>query len=555
MRILGMRILSVSFLGETWYTVEKGGISMELYRVLLVDDEEDIRQGISRKMDWERLGFTLVGEAENGRDALELAEQLQPDLVMTDIKMPFLDGLELCRILTGRLPASKFVVFSGFDEFEYAKQAIQMNVSEYILKPINAAELRAVLQKLRSQLDAERAERQNVELLRRRYEESLPVLRSLFLSRLLDGRVPRQQVEVQAARYQVSLSGAACTVALAHPAGAAGQDEMMTLSVQQLFEEQLRLEGCCCHFFWYNGDVALLARLESGVSIYAFVEEVNRVCALAERYLGVALTVGVGAACTSPEDLPLSADGARSALGYRSLVGRGRAIYIGDLEPDAGIHLTFSESDEEKLTNAIKLGDQAEVQGAVEELMERLRASGQAMSQCQLFFLDLLTYLLRLTRAADLPPESVFGPDFSGSVQVTDFDSPEQLGGWCLDRCWALQTLIRQQRSASAGHTVERAKHFIQEHYAQSDLSVETLCAYLHLSATYFSTLFKREVGMTFTAYVTVIRMEAAAKALRRTEEKTYLIARQCGYDDPNYFSYVFKKQFGMSPTKYRAAR
>ena len=130
---------------------------MELYRVLLVDDEEDIRVGISRKMDWSGLGFELVGEAENGRDALELAESLQPDVVLTDIKMPFMDGLELCRILTERLPASKFVVFSGFDDFEYAKQAIQMNVSEYILKPINAPELTAVLERLHSQLDAERA--------------------------------------------------------------------------------------------------------------------------------------------------------------------------------------------------------------------------------------------------------------------------------------------------------------------------------------------------------------------------------------------------------------
>ena len=152
---------------------------MELYRVLLVDDEEDIRVGISRTMDWASLGFALVGEAENGRDALELAETLEPDLVLTDIKMPFMDGLELCRILSERLPASKFVVFSGFDDFEYAKQAVGLNVSEYILKPINAAELTGVLQKLRAQLDAERTERQNVELLRSRYEESLPERRDL----------------------------------------------------------------------------------------------------------------------------------------------------------------------------------------------------------------------------------------------------------------------------------------------------------------------------------------------------------------------------------------
>ena len=122
---------------------------MEPYRVLLADDEEEIRAGISRKIDWASLGFALVGEAENGAEALELAEQLRPDVVLTDIKMPFLDGLELCRRLQQSQPGTKLVVFSGFDDFEYARQAVGMNVFEYILKPINAPELSSVLVKLR----------------------------------------------------------------------------------------------------------------------------------------------------------------------------------------------------------------------------------------------------------------------------------------------------------------------------------------------------------------------------------------------------------------------
>ena len=127
------------------------------------------------------------------------------------------------------------------------------------------------------------------------------------------------------------------------------------------------------------------------------------------------------------------------------------------------------------------------------------------------------------------------------------------MGEWCLERCLRIQSMIHRQRSDSAGRTVEQAKEFIRQHYRESDLSVERLCAHLHLSPAYFSTLFKRETGMSFTAYVTVVRMEAAAEALRGTEEKTYLIARQCGYEDPNYFSYVFKKHFGVTPTKFRA--
>ena len=132
---------------------------MQPYRVLLVDDEEDIRVGISRKMDWESLGFSLVGEAENGQEALELAEQLRPDVVLTDIRMPFMDGLELCRILTRSLPAARFVLFSGFDDFEYARQAISIGVDRYLSKPITKKALLDVLEELKEKIEGERANR------------------------------------------------------------------------------------------------------------------------------------------------------------------------------------------------------------------------------------------------------------------------------------------------------------------------------------------------------------------------------------------------------------
>lgn len=524
---------------------------MEEYRVLLVDDEEDIRVGISRKMDWAALGFTLVGEAENGREALDLAETLEPDVVLTDIKMPFLDGLELCRILTERLPAAKFVVFSGFDDFEYAKQAIRMNVFEYILKPISAAELENVLRRLKERLDTERTERQNTETLRRRYEESLPVLRELFCAHLLEGRVPPEQAAERAQRLELDVTGDAWTAALTHVDGAVDR-ELAALSVQQLLDENLTMEGWSCRAFLYGDAAAVLAISRSGGSIYALVQALDRVCALAESYLGLTLTVGVGAACGTLGELPQAAAGARAALDYRGLVGSGRAIYIEDLEPDAGARVSFDENDERELAAAVKLGGEAEVRTAVGRLTEKLRRSGLAAGQCNLFFLELLTCLLRLTRGAGLAVEEVFGTGFTGAVQATDFSTFEAMGEWCLERCLRIQALIRRQRTDSAGQTVERAKTYIQEHYGDSDLSVERLCDHLHLSPAYFSTLFKRETGMSFTAYVTVKRMEAAAEALRRGEEKTYLIARRCGYEDANYFSYVFKKHFGVTPTKYR---
>ena len=523
---------------------------MELYRVLLVDDEEDIREGISRKMDWLGLGFSLVGEAANGQDALELAESLRPDVILTDIKMPFMDGLELCRILTDRLPAARFVVFSGFDAFEYAKQAIQMNVVEYILKPINADELSAVLRRLKDQLDRERAERRNVELLRSRYTENLPILRELFYANLLDGRIEPGTERERAAHLDIDLQGEEWVVGLAY-IGSDRRDALSTLSIQNLLEETLTADRCKLSL--YNDWVAVIVSLTESFTIYDLIRVLDRVCTLAASYLGLTLTVGVGAPCKELSGMARSAAEARTALEYRSMVGRGQVIYIGDLEPDGGQVLTFEEADERALTAAVRLGSEQEVRDAAATLAGKIREANPSAGQYNLFLMELVTHLIKMIRRSGVGMEEVFGTGFSLPVQKSALPRLEELEDWCAERYLRLWTLIRRRQTDSAGQTVETAKEYIRQHYAESDLSVEKLCAYLHLSSTYFSTLFKRETGTSFTAYVTTVRMEAAAEAIRGTEEKTYLIAQRCGYEDPNYFSYVFKRHFGVTPTKYRS--
>ena len=265
------------------------------------------------------------------------------------------------------------------------------------------------------------------------------------------------------------------------------------------------------------------------------------------------LTVGVGAPCKELSGMARSAAEARTALEYRSMVGRGQVIYIGDLEPDGGQVLTFEEADERTLTAAVRLGSEQEVRDAAAALAGKIREANPSAGQYNLFLMELVTHLMKMTRRSGVGVEEVFGTGFSLPIQDSALPSLEELEDWCAERYLRLRTLIRRRQTDSAGQTVETAKEYIRQHYAESDLSVEKLCAYLHLSSTYFSTLFKRETGTSFTAYVTTVRMEAAAEAIRGTEEKTYLIAQRCGYEDPNYFSYVFKRHFGVTPTKYRS--
>lgn len=529
---------------------------MEEYRVLLADDEEEIRSGISRKIDWAALGFTLVGEAENGEEALELAEQYRPDVVLTDIKMPFMDGLELCRHLRRILPGARLVVFSGFDDFEYARQAVGMGVSEYILKPINAPELRQVLEKLRGQLDQQRLERRDMETLRRRYEESLPVLRELFYTRLLNGQIQPDQVQDRAARYEIHLPEGLWTAALVHVDGLGDEaDELLLLSVQSFLTKQFALEGCSALVVLYGDTAALLVHLDREDRLYPLLEELERLSRLSQSYLGLRLTTGVGLPCQGAEELSRSAVGARSALDYRVLAGGSRVIYIGDLEPQSAADPSFEEEDQRELSAAVKLGTPEQVEEVVRGLMERLSHAGLSLSKCDLFLLEVVTCLVRLTRSGALAVEEVFGEKFTGAVSVADFSSLEELGSWLRERCGKLHDLLGRRRSDSAWQMVERAKDYIAGHYTDEGLSVESLCSHIHLSPTYFSTLFKREVGLSFTAYVTQVRMEEAARLLRETDERTYRVAEATGYSDPNYFSYVFKRHYGLSPSRFRAGQ
>ena len=162
---------------------------MGLYRIMLVDDEEEIRLGIIKKIKWEDYGFEIIADAENGRDALEKAEKLKPDIIITDIKMPFMDGIELGKKITEIMPSTKLIILTGFDDFKYAREAIKINVIDYVLKPINSAEFSEILSKLKIQLDREYDEKRNIESIYNNYKKSIPVIREQFLIGAIEGRI------------------------------------------------------------------------------------------------------------------------------------------------------------------------------------------------------------------------------------------------------------------------------------------------------------------------------------------------------------------------------
>lgn len=281
---------------------------MELYRIILVDDEEEVRKSIVRKIGWEETGFQVAGDAENGEDALEKIEALEPDVVLTDIRMPYMDGLTLAERIRQKYPSMKIVIFSGYDDFEYAKQAIKLNVTEYILKPVNVEELTAILKRIKVNLDQEIEQKRNVSLLRENYIRSLPILRENFLNELISRHMEPETVEGRMREYDLDLLGArkwiAAAIDIEEPeTGLQGElaihreKDLIPISIMQILEEKL---GQYCRFALFNASGAR----ETGLSVIAAIDEDNSqtgvisvlgdICGETRRILAVPVTIGIG---------------------------------------------------------------------------------------------------------------------------------------------------------------------------------------------------------------------------------------------------------------------
>ena len=529
---------------------------MDKYTILLVDDEEEVIQAIIRKINWEELGFSVVGYADNGIKALEMIEESQPDVVMTDIKMPYMDGMELCSHIRREYPAMKIVLFTGFDEFEYAKEAVHLEVEEYILKPVNSVELINIFTKLKIKLDQEISERRSMEKLEHYYTESLPLLQANFCSTLIEGRIHEDELQKYLSDYQISLPGPLYCCLVIHMSSSQIPENMNSLflaaSVQKQAEDRLgkRWKAKC---FPYLGNSVLFAQINNENEIAELTDDCDRFCKYVNRMMGTVVTVGIGQVCSQILDLAQSYNAAREAVSYRAVYGASRAINIKEIAPKESGEPCF-KIDMELLNffKKIRLNSEEEIVEAVDQYIESISFPLKSLQQHHVVIMELVTALFRFSVNNDIAAEGVGGDIGILYGKLLELE-PDALRKWLTDISLCFSENLVTARSRSTQSFVSKAKEHVRSQYADVQLSLAQICERLGVSNSYFSTVFKKETGKSFVSYVTDYRMEQAARLLIETNEKSYVIAQKVGYTDPNYFSYVFKRKFGVSPSKYRA--
>ncbi|EES72130.1 response regulator receiver domain protein [Paenibacillus sp. oral taxon 786 str. D14] len=547
-----------------------------MYKLILADDEEDVREGLLGLIDWEGLGYVVQETAENGKEAVELVEKHAPDVVVTDIQMPFMNGLQLSEWIRERYPATKIIILTGYEEFEYAQKAIRLGIDEYVLKPFSAGELAEILRKVKLQLDEEVAAKENVQLLTEHYRKNLPILQSLFLSSLVSRRLQEAEIREKCEHYDLDLSGDRYMVSAIRidsaPAwrGSDGSHEPgngTALSLKDTNDTQLQLfavfniaeEIVRLHpkgrAFIHHDEVVVLSVGEPGADkplADQTLQLLKEIRFSVERFLKLTVTIGAGSEVGQLSELAGSYEEAVKALDYRVILGGNKVIWIEDVESRQTDPLSLDEMKEKELVRCLKVGSDQELVNLLEELFKALTDSKASYQDFQLYLLELLTAVIKVAKDIRVDLDKLFGDGAGFLGQFVKFSHADEAKAWFLDICMKLKQSIATDRQSSYNKLVDEAKEYILAHYGDHDISIAKVCQHLHISTGYFSNIFKKETKTTFVNYLMGVRMDAAQDLLATTDLKAFEIAERVGFADPNYFSFCFRKKFGISPKEYR---
>ena len=274
-----------------------------------------------------------------------------------------------------------------------------------------------------------------------------------------------------------------------------------------------------------------------------------------KKILEVTVTIGIGHSALSLDQLEKSYQSAIDALGYKAIVGIGKPIYINDMEPVGRGKLLLDSKDEADLMAAVKFGGRETIKQVVQTLIARMDDAKVHVRQYQAYMISIINCLTKLMQQYDLNLDQMFDQEERYLEMLTGRPKRENFAAWLIQVACRMNEEMNRERDKTARKVILDAKQYILDHYTDPDLSVEMICRELHISPAYFSTMFKKETGQTYVAYLTEVRLNRAVELLNETDDKTYVIAKKVGYQEQNYFSYVFKKKFGVSPTRYRGSK
>lgn len=539
---------------------------MNEIKVFLVEDEMVIRRGIKNSIDWEKEGYIFCGEASDGELAYPMIIKEKPDILITDIRMPFMDGLELCKLVKKELPNIKILILSGYDEFDYAKEAIRLGVTEYLLKPISSGKL---LEALNGVSESIRREKEDKDLVRKYMEEmreNTEHEKQKFFEQMIAGNLSMADALETGKKYEMSLSAGMYNLLLFR--FTLGEEnrksgellgeaeyaiEKLTERLEYVFEFQRGVEG------W-----AFLLMADNEEQMSERVKELSKdLEEIMKNYSTIAYFGGIGQPVARLRELEESFREAERALAARFTMELNRIISVDDIRMAQNVDTlddieitSFGEIEKTRtmLEKFLNNGVEDEIDEFVDVYINELPEENlKSVLMRQYIIMD--AYIVMMSFCEKI--EGIEGEMQAQSEELKNsmktIQTVEEIKNYIrmlLKKIIGVRDTISGRRYSDI---IEIAKDQIRKTYMSDEISLNTVAAEVGMSPSYFSSIFSKEMGKTFVEYFTEIRMDRAKELLMCSSMKTSEIGYEVGYKDPHYFSYIFKKTQNCTPKEFRA--
>lgn len=539
---------------------------MNEIKVFLVEDEMVIRRGIKNSIDWEKEGYIFCGEASDGELAYPMIIKEKPDILITDIRMPFMDGLELCKLVKKELPNIKILILSGYDEFDYAKEAIRLGVTEYLLKPISSGKL---LEALNGVSESIRREKEDKDLVRKYMEEmreNTEHEKQKLFEQMIAGNLSMADALETGKKYEMNLSAGMYNLLLFR--FTLGEEnrksgellgeaeyaiEKLTERLEYVFEFQRGVEG------W-----AFLLMADNEEQMSERVKELSKdLEEIMKNYSTIAYFGGIGQPVARLRELEESFREAERALAARFTMELNRIISVEDIRMAQNVDTlddieitSFGEIEKTRtmLEKFLNNGAEDEIDEFVDVYINELPEENlKSVLMRQYIIMD--AYIVMMSFCEKI--EGIEGEMQAQSEELKNsmktIQTLEEIKNYIrmlLKKIIGVRDTISGRRYSDI---IEIAKDQIRKTYMSDEISLNTIAAEVGMSPSYFSSIFSKEMGKTFVEYLTEIRMDRAKELLMCSSMKTSEIGYEVGYKDPHYFSYIFKKTQNCTPKEFRA--
>jgi two-component system response regulator YesN len=531
-----------------------------MLKLMIVDDELLMRIGLKSMMEWERYGFQIVGEASNGREALELALAVMPDLIISDIKMPVMDGLAMIRELSPRLPRCQFVIFSNFDDFHLVKEALRLGASDYLIKSeIRHEMLAEVLNRIRQKLENDGRIPQALFALPD-YTQSLTYLKENLFKETISGLASKEKFEALREQLYIRLQPEPFVVIKmmidrfdqVKKKYVEKDEKLLRFSIVNIVEEitlpkrdkEVVVESSSEYLLFLN-----VQHEESEQARAQLLKLCQRLLRTVNDFMNLSISLGISSMVQGYSYIRLAYNEADIAVRRRFYEGAGSIIFFEDLSREPardGRQMPLTRVHAEQFQHVMDSGNRAGLTAflsTVRQVLHKARSDEETVRQTYLYLLEIANATFYVGSLAHGSPSI---PPYEAILHAETWENMENVLAEHVLAC-----MEAEQDDAYRSYT-DMAIELINRYYAE-DISLQSVASQINVNASYLSRIFKQETGENFTAYLTRIRIEKAKHYLASGRLRVSEVAHKVGYHNYTYFSKIFKKVVGMSPEDYRA--